>query len=105
MAALSPDPGRQRLLIAGAGGHARVVAETAGLAGWDVAGWMGPGNGDAVMEGIRRLGSDEDLARVWHEEAIDALIVAIGDNAMRLDTAARFRRAADRPPLIQLHRR
>ena len=94
MAALNPGVAGKRLLIAGAGGHARVVAESAGLSGWTVAGWIGPGDGGAVMSGIPRLGSDEDLARVWHGEAIDAVIVAIGDNATRLRTAEDLARLA-----------
>ena len=79
-----------RLLIAGGGGHARVVAEAAGLAGWDVIGWVGPEAEQAAMHPLRALGRDTDVARVWHEQRADALVVAIGDNALRLAAAARL---------------
>jgi sugar O-acyltransferase (sialic acid O-acetyltransferase NeuD family) len=88
MAAMNAGSGAgRRLLVAGAGGHARVVAEAAEQSGWQVAGWIGPGPGGEVMKAIPHLGDDADVARVWHERAIDALIVAIGDNAARLRAA------------------
>lgn len=54
-----PDLGRP-LIIIGSGGHACVVAETATLAGWQIAGHTAPQAGDDQMLG-RWLGTDDAL--------------------------------------------
>ena len=89
-----PDQGR--LIIVGGGGHARVIAEAAALSGWDVLGWLGPDEPDAAgnVRPLHPLGTDAELARVWHEHRPDALVVAIGDNASRLAAADRLARLA-----------
>ena len=65
-----------RLLVIGAGGHAKVVIDAARAAGFDVVGVLGrPGDADEVLGipiGHDRSGIDAD-----------AFIVAIGENATR----------------------
>jgi sugar O-acyltransferase (sialic acid O-acetyltransferase NeuD family) len=64
-----------RLLILGAGGHGRAVADLAAECGWTVAGFTDRGPGPAV------LGRDEDVARLAGGGAIDAAIVGVGNTA------------------------
>ena len=78
-----------RLIVYGAGGHGKVVAEAAELAGWKrvvfvddrwpdisaVGPWPVIGKGDSIGDG---LGSD------------DSVVVAIGDNRLRLGLVRRL---------------
>ena len=65
-----------RLLVIGAGGHAKVVVDTAIAAGWDIAGIVGmPGDEPEILG----YGVSQDAAGI---EA-DAFIVAIGKNRTR----------------------
>lgn len=69
-----------RLLIAGAGGHAKVVVDAAVAAGLDIAGVLGTADDPASVLGVP----------VVHDpEACDAdcFVVAVGDNATRVDLA------------------
>lgn len=77
----------RRLAILGAGGHARVVADAAEAAGWTVPGlfdreappgdWPWPVLGDAE-------------ALIAQTSAFDGVVVALGDNALRLDWTLRL---------------
>jgi sugar O-acyltransferase (sialic acid O-acetyltransferase NeuD family) len=77
----------RRLVIAGAGEHARVVAEAATAAGWEVVGWVGPETpGAADRGGPPWLGPDASLAERLRDtpfEARPSVVVAIGDAAAR----------------------
>jgi sugar O-acyltransferase (sialic acid O-acetyltransferase NeuD family) len=64
-----------RLLILGAGGHGRAVADLAGECGWTVAGFT-----DRVP-GADVLGRDEDVVRLASAGVIDAAIVGVGNTA------------------------
>ena len=65
-----------RLLVFGAGGHAKVVVDTARSAGFTIVGIIGmPGQSESVL-GVPVVHSSEGI------EA-DAFIVAIGDNDVR----------------------
>ncbi len=80
----------QRLLIFGAGGHAKVVAEAAQLSGYDVAGFVdqSPDLRNAVILGIPVLGDGSILeSSNW---ADCDMIVAIGDNGLRATIANRL---------------
>lgn len=64
-----------RLLILGAGGHGRAVADLAGECGWTVAGFTDRRPGPDV------LGRDEDVARLAGAGTIDAALVGVGNTA------------------------
>ena len=67
-----------RLLVLGAGGHGRVVADSAGrMGGWGCIAFLDDGGGKGV------IGRCDDLAQLMQEG--DACVVAIGDNARRME--------------------
>ncbi|HDS29308.1 MAG TPA: hypothetical protein ENN96_02380, partial [Candidatus Acetothermia bacterium] len=80
----------QRLLIVGAGGHAKVVAEAALLAGFEVVGFLDQAKdmmGRIILD-LPVLGDESLLAR---QELRDCLaVVAVGDNAAREAAVARL---------------
>ena len=66
-----------RLLVLGAGGHGRVVADSAGRMGvWGCVAFLDDGGGDSV------IGRCDDLEQLVQEG--DACVIAIGDNARRM---------------------
>jgi sugar O-acyltransferase (sialic acid O-acetyltransferase NeuD family) len=74
-----------RLLVVGAGGHAKVVVDAACDAGWEIAGIIGGENDPATVlchDVVHRL---EDVADP------DAFIIAVGDNATRARLFAEYR--------------
>ena len=75
----------ERLLIYGASGHGKVVADAARLSGWEVAGFA---DDDEAKRGTRLLGYPVDA--IGRDEAVRLahasgarFAVAIGDNAIR----------------------
>lgn len=78
-----------RLIILGAGGHAKVVAETAQAAGWTIAGFLDPGKqaGQTVL-GWPVLGDGNDLGPWRHGHAF---FPAIGDGMIRWREFERLR--------------
>jgi len=70
---------RRRVLVLGAGGHARAVADVARAAGWTVAGFTDlapdPANPDV-------LGRDDDVPRLVRRHRIDGVLVGIGNTAL-----------------------
>ena len=72
----------KRLAVLGAGGHGRVVADTAELCGWSVAFF------DAAWPGLQNsgcwkvAGNDAEFGRQM--PGFDGVIVAVGDNSVRL---------------------
>lgn len=68
----------RRLLILGAGGHGRAVADLAEACGWTVAGFT-----DRPDAGARVLGSDDDLPALARSGRIDAGLVGVGNTALR----------------------
>ena len=71
------------LLIIGAGGHGRVVADAAASAGWTVAGFLDDGISPGTMvSGIPVLGPATALASRRSE--FNQVIVAVGDATTRL---------------------
>ena len=89
----------QRLLILGAGGHGRAVADLAQACGWRVAGFTErPGAARAEV-----LGVDEDAARLIAEGRADAAVVGIGATSLRRRAElwdALGRAGAPRPTLV-----
>ncbi len=68
----------RRLLILGAGGHGRAVADLAEACGWTVAGFT-----DRAGSGAGVLGGDDDLATLVREGTVDAGVVGVGNTALR----------------------
>lgn len=68
-----------RLLILGAGGHGRAVAEVAGEAGWTIAGFTERDGGARAAD---VLGSDAEVAALARAGRIDAAVVGIGNTAL-----------------------
>jgi acetyltransferase EpsM len=68
----------RRLLILGAGGHSRAVADLASEAGWIVAGFTD--RAGALRPGI--LGTDADVGALARAGAIDAAVVGVGNSAL-----------------------
>lgn len=81
------------IVVWGAGGHARVVAEILRLRGWTIAGFVDdvdPGRrGEPFLE-ARVLGGREQLTTL-RRDGVSCAIAAIGDNAARLEAATALR--------------
>jgi sugar O-acyltransferase (sialic acid O-acetyltransferase NeuD family) len=65
-----------RLLILGAGGHGRAVADLATECGWTVAGFTDRSPGPGV------LGEDGDVAVLARDGKIDGAVVGVGNTAL-----------------------
>ncbi len=65
-----------RLLILGAGGHGRAVADLAAECGWTIAGFTDRAPGPGVV------GRDEDVAALTSAGTIDAAVVGVGNTAL-----------------------
>lgn len=79
-----------RLLVAGAGGHGRSVAEAAELMGdFEVAGFLVDAQSEgAQVLGLRVFGPVGSMAH--HRRICDQAIVAIGNNRVRQDITAQL---------------
>ena len=86
---MSGGAGR-RLLVLGAGGHARAVADLAAACARNIVGFLGARGGSATA-GV--VGSDDDLARLFAERRFDEGIVGVGNTALarRPELFARLR--------------
>jgi UDP-perosamine 4-acetyltransferase len=81
----------QRLVVIGAGGHAKVVIEAIRAAAvGEVTGLIDPAPAAPRLLGVPVLGGDEMLARL-RGEGIGAAVVALGDNALRERIGHRLR--------------
>lgn len=76
----------KRLLVIGAGGHAKVVIEAAVASGWDIAGVIGLHTDDYDVLGHKVCLDASDIE-------FDAFIIAIGSNRIRLWEFERYRDA------------
>ena len=72
-----------RLLVVGAGGHAKVVVDAARVAGFEIAGVIGSPGGRTELLGI-------PVTQDVGEATADGFIVAIGDNARRATVFAEY---------------
>jgi sugar O-acyltransferase (sialic acid O-acetyltransferase NeuD family) len=75
----------RRLLLYGASGHGRVVADAARAAGWELAGWCDddPARRGKTLEGVPVVASGIAEAARWAQANGCAVVVSIGDNAVR----------------------
>jgi UDP-perosamine 4-acetyltransferase len=89
---------RRRVLILGAGAHARAVADVARAAGWTVAGFT-----DLAVDPSRPevLGRDDDVPRLARRHRLDGVLVGVGNTALgrRAELFQAFRTLAA-PPLV-----
>jgi sugar O-acyltransferase (sialic acid O-acetyltransferase NeuD family) len=69
----------QRLVILGAGGHARAVADVAAAAGWTLAGFTDRGGADRARHVV---GDDAAVASLVAIRAVDAGAVGVGNSAL-----------------------
>jgi sugar O-acyltransferase (sialic acid O-acetyltransferase NeuD family) len=69
----------RRLLLLGAGAHARAVADVAQACGWTVGGYVGATNAP-VSAGV--VGSDDDLPRLVASRTFDGAVVGVGNTAL-----------------------
>jgi sugar O-acyltransferase (sialic acid O-acetyltransferase NeuD family) len=79
----------RKLLILGAGGHAKVVAEIARLNQWEVVGFIdgvNPKRKGESFYGSKILGGDEVLEDLFRSD-VEHAIVAFGNNRLRVQTA------------------
>jgi UDP-perosamine 4-acetyltransferase len=71
-----------RVVVIGAGGHAKVVIEAIRACGGEVIGQIDPHPPAAHMLGAPVLGGDEALNEL-RAKGFSSLVVALGDNALR----------------------
>lgn len=97
---------RRSLLLWGAGGHGKVVADVARAAGWTLAGYVDaePAKRGHVVEpgGARVIYDETELfaALATADRPFGAVAVALGDNALRLKAWQRLRDRAVLPALV-----
>lgn len=92
----NPD---KRLLIIGAGGHAKVVIDIARAAGWNPVAALDPiGLGHHCAE-LPVLGND-DLAQDLHKNGLRAAVVALGSNRLRVSIGERLRTIGFQLPVV-----
>lgn len=75
-----------RLLIVGAGGHAKVVLDAARCCGIEIAGVLGAAGGATELLGVPVTQGSSDLSAL----AADAFIIGIGDNRTRATVYAEY---------------
>lgn len=71
-----------KLLLLGAGGHAKAVIEVARARGIEIVGLVAEAPVGARVMDVAVIGTDGDLVRL-HADGIEAAFVAVGDNAVR----------------------
>jgi UDP-perosamine 4-acetyltransferase len=91
----------RRLLVIGAGGHAKVVIEVARAAGWTPVAALDPRRTSDVL-GVPVQGTDDDIAAFWARGAVDGAVVAIGENRIR-QALAHSVRGLGCPTVIIVH--
>ena len=92
----------QRLLIVGASGHARVVADIARRMGsFEIAGVCNR-SGTGEFEGFPVIARDVDVPTLWRLQAFDLACVAIGDNWNRANAVEIMTRQEPEIPFATL---
>lgn len=91
MAQEGQQTGAKRLIIVGAGGHAKVVADVALTAGFDVLGFADDERKEAPLPGFRVLCGVGELASTVQGLDDVYAVIAVGDNAIRKRIAERLR--------------
>jgi len=86
----------QPLVIFGASGHARVIADAARLTGkFQVTGFLDPElDAGSVVDGVRVLGGDERLPELLAEKSDCRFFIGIGENRIRQNLVSRIKNAS-----------
>lgn len=79
----------RKLLIVGAGGHARVVIDVARAAGFDPVAALDPSSKVATCNGVGVIG-DDDMAQSLFKDGLRHCAIAIGDNRLRAKLGERL---------------
>src|SRR5689334_9742959 len=79
-----------RVVVIGAGGHAKVVIEAVRAHGSEVVGLIDPSPGVSSVLGVQVLGGDDALPDL-RCQGLDAAVVALGGNALRERVGRRMR--------------
>lgn len=97
------DASRPRVVVCGAGGHARVVADAILAAGrLEIVGFLdsaNPASRGQAFCGRTILGGDEQLETLW-QCGVRAAVVAVGDNLARLRIAAELEARGFELPVV-----
>ncbi|MDZ4674811.1 MAG: acetyltransferase [Gemmatimonadota bacterium] len=88
----------EKLVVLGAGGHGRAVAELAQLAGFRVTGFLDAKPPSAEVDGLR-VWAEAEFGGAALPSAASALVLGIGANAARNLAATRYQ-AVLQPPLV-----
>lgn len=80
----------QSLLLLGAGGHGRAVADAAAAAGWRIAGFLDDRVTEAPWPGASVLGPFDMLPTIAQKFPEWFALVAIGDNTRRREVVERY---------------
>lgn len=89
-----------RLLILGAGGHGKVVAETALMLNqWDEIAFLDDNQNPSEVCGVKVIGSLKDY--IYLKEKYGNAFVAIGSNELRLEWIERLKDAGYKIPVIK----
>lgn len=88
-----------RVLVVGAGGHAKVVIEALRAAGFDPVGLVDPRPDAPALLGVPVLGGDDALPRL-RAEGIEAAVVALGANRARERMGEGLRALGFRLPVV-----
>jgi sugar O-acyltransferase (sialic acid O-acetyltransferase NeuD family) len=72
------------IIIVGAGGHSKVVADAAARAGFTIKGFVDDRANTAPLPGYRLIGSITDLADLGFFDGAVKFLIAIGDNRTRM---------------------
>ncbi len=91
---------RNRLMVVGAGGHAKVVIDCARSAGWVPVAAFDPGKAGADVLGVPVRGGDDELAAFWADGQADGAVVALGNNGLRRRLADKIRALGCPTPAI-----
>src|SRR5262249_30794275 len=81
----------RQVVILGAGGHFKVVADVLRAGGWQLAGLLDPNASSSSVDGIPVLGGD-DMAQPLFEAGHRNVFVAIGRNDLRRELGTRLRK-------------
>ncbi|WP_158509659.1 NeuD/PglB/VioB family sugar acetyltransferase [Limnochorda pilosa] len=78
------------MLLLGAGGHGRAVADAASAAGWHIAGFLDDHATEAPWTGASILGAIDTLPTILQAHPEWSVIVTLGDNRERRSVVERF---------------
>lgn len=91
----------KNIVVAGSSGHAKVVIDILNLVGeYRLQGILDPNNHSSPLGKV--LGAEQDLPVLIEQHKLDAVFVAIGDNAKRAAVAASIREIAPRLEFVSL---